>query len=174
MDDNATATNLPNIKQSPILKKDENKGLRKKDTKTQELEKKVKELEDNLKRAVADYRNLERRIDEEKKDWIKFSNRELLLKLFEAFEILFIAEKHVSDEGLKLSIKKIVEVLKGAGVERIETVNKKYDPETMECIEVVGGENDMVLEEIRPGFTLYGKVLKPAKVKVGRELKVEN
>lgn len=147
---------------------EDKKKVKKKDSDIKELETKVIQLEEQCKRAVADYRNLERRVEQEKSDWIKFANKELLLKLFGGLEALFLAEKHVEDAGLKLSIKKMRQVLKDAGVERIETEGKKYDPLFMECVEVVEGEENTVVSEVRPGFTLYGTSLQPALVKVGK------
>lgn len=139
------------------------------DDKIIELEAKNTELEDQLKRAVADYRNLENRNREEKLDFIKFANKNLIEQLLPAFDTLMLAEKYTDDQNLKITVKHILEVLKNAGIERVETVGKDYKADTMEAIEVVKGDNDKVIEETQPGFTLFGKVLRPARVKVGGE-----
>ncbi|MBP7832696.1 MAG: nucleotide exchange factor GrpE [Candidatus Levybacteria bacterium] len=132
-----------------------------------ELEEKNKSLEDQLKRAVADYRNLENRNRDEKLEFIKFANKNLIEQLLPAFDTLLLAEKYTDDQNFKVTVKHVLEVLKNAGIERVETQNKEYNPVTMEAIEVVDGEENKVVEELQPGFTLFGKTIRPARVKVG-------
>lgn len=131
------------------------------------LEARIAELEDQLKRAVADYRNLENRNREEKLEFIKFANKNLIESLLPAFDTLLLAEKYTEDHNLKITVKHILEVLKDAGVERVETVGNAYDPSVMEAVDVVEGKENEVIEETQPGFTLQGKVIRPARVKVG-------
>ena len=132
-----------------------------------EVDPKVAEFEDKYLRAVADYRNLEKRVAEERLEYIKFANRELLERLLPSFDTLFLAERYVQDDGLKLTIKTLYDALDQVGVKRVETESKRFNPDTMECIETVDGEEEMVIEEVRPGFTLFEKTLRPALVKVG-------
>ena len=140
----------------------------------EQLENRITELEDQLKRAVADYRNLERRSIEERIDAIKFANKRLVEALLPAFDTLFLAAKYTADESVKLTIVRILEILKDNGIEIVYTENVKYNPETMEGVEAVGGEKDLVIEEVRPGFTINGKLIRPAQVKVGNGEGVRN
>lgn len=137
------------------------------DDEATELEEKVKDLEDQLKRAVADYRNLENRNREEKLEFIKFANKALIEQLLPAFDTLLLADKFTEDENLKITVKHVLEVLKNAGIEKIETAGKEYNSATMEAIEVVEGLENKIVEEMQPGFSIYGKVIRPARVKVG-------
>lgn len=131
-----------------------------------ESKEKLENLENSLKRALADYQNLEKRGNEEKSEWIKMANRDLLFKLLPVFDTLNLAQKHIQDEGLILSIKQFIDVLKSVGVEKINTQDQTFDPAVMEAVEKTG-EGEKVIEEIRAGFTLFGKVIRPALVKVG-------
>ena len=131
---------------------------------------KITELEDQLKRAVADYRNLERRSFEERIEAVKFAGKNVIEALLPAFDTLFLAAKYTSDESVKLTLQRIVEILKENGIEKIVTENVQYNAETMEAVEVVGGDKDKVVEEVRPGFTINGKLIRPAHVKVGNGL----
>ena len=149
-------------------KKEEKKNDDLKEVEVEGLKAKVVEFEDNWKRAVADYRNLEKRVEEGRRDMILFSNKELLLRLLPSFDMLFMAEKHIEDEGLKITVKGLNDALNEVGVERVETKEKQFDPQTMECVESVN-EGDTVIEELRPGFLLNGKLLRPAMVKVGKK-----
>lgn len=135
--------------------------------KVDERDEQIKDLDDQLKRAVADYRNLERRSFEEQREAIRFANKHLVEALLPAFDTLFLAGKYTNDESVKLTITRLLEVLKDNGIEKVDTKNVKYNAETMEGIEIVNGEKDMVVEEIRPGFTVNGKLIRPAQVKVG-------
>jgi len=139
------------------------------DEETEKLKAEIEDLKNQLLRAVADYRNLEKRFDEEKREFIKFANRDLLLRLIPAFDTLFLAEKYVADEGIKLTIKHLQEALKEVGVERVKTHEEMFDAVTMEAVTTEEGEENKVLEELRPGFTLNGKLVRPAQVKVGKK-----
>lgn len=137
--------------------------------KIESLEAKVVELEDNWKRAVADYRNLEKRVAEERVEFVKFANKELMERLLPAFDTLFLAEKYVQDDGLKLTIKSLNDALEQVGVNRVKTVGEEFDALTMECVETVDGEENKVVEEVRPGYTMFEKTIRPAMVKVGKK-----
>jgi molecular chaperone GrpE len=132
-----------------------------------ELEEKNEELLEQLKRTLADYRNLEKRVEENKLEWIKMANKQLLLRILPGLDALLLAEKHTQDEGIKLSIKTFLGILEDEGVKKIETVGKDFDPNLMECIGTVEGENGKVIEESKPGFMLHDKVLRVAQVTVG-------
>ena len=128
---------------------------------------KIEELTNQLKRALADYQNLEKRTDEQKREWILASNRSLITKLLPVLDDLLLAQKHIQDEGLNLSIQKFINILKDEGVDMIDTKNGEFDPEKMECISVVAGEENKVLEEVRIGFIMNNRVIRPAQVIVG-------
>ncbi len=125
-----------------------------------------KNLENQLKRALADYQNLEKRITEEKSSWIKSSNKDLILKILPGLDSLILAEKHTQDEGIKLSIKHFLDILEKEGVHKIETIGKDFDPNFMEAVSVTNGEDGKVIEEVRAGYTLFDQVLRPAQVVV--------
>lgn len=139
----------------------------------QELQQKLGEWENKYKRALADYQNLEKRAAQERSEWIKIANKELILRLLPVLDTLILAQSHVQDEGLRLSIKQFLDVLKNNGAERIETQGHEFDPKVMECVDTAQGEENRVLSEIRAGFTLHGEVVRPAQVKVGKKSQEE-
>src|ERR1035437_10825366 len=128
----------------------------------------AQQLENQYKRALADYQNLEKRIVEEKISWLKIANKNLLLKLLPGLDSLLLAEKHTQDEGVKISIKHFLDILENEGVKKIEAVGKDFDPNLMEAIGTVEGQNGKVIEEARAGYTLFDSVLRPAQVIVGK------
>lgn len=142
---------------------------RKKSDQIKSFEQRIAELEEQLARTVADYRNQEMRFDDEKREFVKFANRDLLLRLIPAFDTLFLAEKYVTDEGIKITIRHLQDALREEGIERIRCEGEMFDPEKMEAVATEEGAEDKVLEELRPGFMLNGKLIRPAQVKVGKK-----
>jgi molecular chaperone GrpE len=135
----------------------------------------AQELENQVKRTLADYQNLEKRVAEDRSEWLKLANKQLLLRILPALDTLILAEKHTKDEGVVISIKAFLDALEQEGVKKIETVGKDFDPNTMECVHVADGEEGKVVEEVKLGYTLYDKVLRPAQVIVGKSEKdIEN
>lgn len=142
---------------------------------TEALKKKNEELEDHLKRTLADYQNLEKRVAEERQELIKSATRGFILRLLPAFDTLILAEKHTSDQGLKLAIQQLSDILEKEGVKKIETLEKDFDPKYMECVTVVevdpsasSGQDGKVIEELKPGYILNDNVLRAAQVTVGK------
>lgn len=133
------------------------------------LQQQVEECESKYKRALADYQNLQKRVSEEKSEWIRASNRDLLLRLLPVLDTLMMAGNHLQDKGLTVSINHFLDTLKAEGVTRIKTVGEEFNPHLMECVTTETGEENKVLEELRAGYLLYDKVLRVAQVKVGRK-----
>lgn len=128
----------------------------------------LENIENQLKRAIADYQNLEKRVALERSEWIKTSNKDLLLRLLPGLDSLILALKHTQDEGVKVSIKHFLDILEFEGVKKIETVGENFDPNLMEAVSTVVGEEGKVMEELRAGYKIFDNVLRPAQVVVGR------
>jgi molecular chaperone GrpE len=133
-----------------------------------QLEDRIAELENNWKRAVADYRNLERRTGEEQIAFAAFANQVLLRELLPVLDALEAADGHLKDEGLSLAVKKLGDVLKDFNVTEIEVLGKTFDAGTMEAIETILGEENKVLAVTQKGYMISDRVLRPARVKVGK------
>lgn len=132
-----------------------------------DLEVKLEETENKYKRAIADYQNLQKRSLEDRSEWIKSANKELLLRILTVLDTLILAFQHLEDKNIQVSINHFMDVLRDEGVTRIETVGKKFDPAVMEAITTVEGEEGIVVNEIRAGFLLHERLLRPAQVTVG-------
>lgn len=130
------------------------------------VQQQIEELTDKWQRAVADYRNLEMRMGKEKEEWVKFGNRVLLLQVLEVLDDLERAKEHVKEGGLQLIVDKFRRLLQDQGVSEL-VVGKEFDPNLMECVEqVAGGKNEVISVE-QKGYLYHGRLLRPAKVKVG-------
>lgn len=137
------------------------------------------ELENQLKRCLADYDNLKKRFEKESREVIRFANEVLLLKLMEIAgnlekaEALAPAEIRESSffKGLTTVSQSFKQLLQGEGLTEIEVkVGEKFNPFLHEAVEVAEGEeDDSILEITSSGFKLNEKVVRPVKVKISKK-----
>ena len=132
-----------------------------------ELEERNAELENNWKRALADYRNLQKRTEEERGSFLEYANSNLIRQLLPVMDNLEIMQKHLKDQGIEMILKDFKITLEIEGVTEIEALNKDFDPLTMEAIEMVSGPKNKVVEVLSNGYLFKNKLIKPVRVKVG-------
>lgn len=130
-----------------------------------ELEKDKNQAEEylnNWKRERADFLNYKK--DEVKRlsEFAKFANEGVVLEVVELMDDLETASKELEDPGLNQIVKKFEEFLKKHDVERIDT-GGEFDPLLHEAVEGTEGNK---IEEVRAGYTMHGKVIRPARVKI--------
>jgi len=150
---------------------------KKQDTKIQELETKVADLDNQLKRAVADYRNLEQRISQGRSELTNFVGVELVKRLLPVLDHLEQALAGISEQerqsgwvkGVELAVKEFNQVLAQEGLDEI-AADGVFNPSLHEAVDTREGEHDRILEVVRKGYNLNGKVLRPAQVVVGRSV----
>ena len=147
------------------------KRMKKKtDSDTQELQKQIEEWKGKYLRALADYQNLEKRTQSEKGELRKLAAEVVLSRMLPVVDTLTKAKDHIMDAGLNLAYKELETAFAELGFTKIDVVGKKFNPHEMECIEVVAGEDNTVVEELLSGYTLHGKIVRVAQVKVGKTL----
>jgi molecular chaperone GrpE len=140
------------------------------DTMVEEL----KAWENKYRRAIADYQNLEKRSRDERGDVIRSANRDLLLRFLPILDTLLIAGEHSKDQTLAICTAQFLDTLKSEGVTKLKTIGEKFDPQQMEVISTAEGKEGIVMSEVRAGFLLHDKLLRPAQVIVGQgEIKKE-
>ncbi len=148
--------------------------------KKNQLEERVVDLENQLKRAVADYRNLESRISQGRSELTNFVGGELIKRLLPVLDHLervvdvgrsTLSERSESKgwfQGVELVVKEFNQVLQQEGLEEIQ-VEGEFNPALHEAIDTQEGEDNIILKVVRRGYNLNGKVLRPAQVVVGRK-----
>jgi len=133
------------------------------------LKKQAEEFKNKYLRALADYQNLEKRVSEEKFELMKMANKNLLIKILPFLDNLEKAEIFVKDEGLKISKNHFLQILKETGLEEINLLNKDFDPNLAEAIDIVPGKEDKkVVEILRKGYKFEDKIIRVAQVKVSK------
>lgn len=134
----------------------------------QKLQAKVGELENSWKRALADYKNLESRIERQKVDIMRFSMTPILLQLFSVLDHLNLAISHHPQENwVRLIRDQVRDILISEGIEEISILGTIFDPNLAECVEQVEGEKDKIIKVVEAGYKQGDRVLRVAKVEVG-------
>lgn len=145
------------------------------------LQKRVAELETKLLTAQAELVNYRKRKDEETSNLLKFANQDIIIEIIgsmdnferamKSSEGTQIPELQKFSQGIQMIYNQMKEILKKYGVAEIECLDKPFDHNTCEALmvgEVKEKPNDTVLEVLMKGYTLKGRVIRPAKVKVNQ------
>jgi molecular chaperone GrpE len=133
---------------------------------------------EHLQRLQAEFENYRKRVLKEQTQAVDLAARPVFLRLLEVLDDFDLALMHAQDRpdfdrflhGVELVYAKLVDTLRAEGLEKIDAQGKPFDPERHEALMQSGdGEGDpMVADVLRPGYTLKGRVLRPAGVRVER------
>ncbi|MBI2669604.1 MAG: nucleotide exchange factor GrpE [Candidatus Yanofskybacteria bacterium] len=128
----------------------------------------------NWKRERADFINYKKDEAQRMGEFVKFANESLILELLDIVDDLYLAAKQAKNAGLDQVIKKFEDFLKKYGVEKIKVSDpvkspdgdngaSKFDPMTQEIVEGADGEK---IEEVRAGYMMHGRIIRPTRVKI--------
>jgi len=145
---------------------------------------KADECLDKMLRLQADYENRRKRQDKERLDFLKFANEGLiteLLRVMDDFERAIDSAKNTNDtkvllQGIEMVRCDFQDIMAGNGLKAIDPKGQPFDPEKHEAIEHIEDDThpaNTVLEVMRKGYELNGKILRPAAVKVSKKKKEE-
>jgi len=122
-----------------------------------------------LARALADYDNLNKRVERERSEIQKIISLRLIIKLLTVLDGLESAQMHLKDAGLAISIVEFKRILSEEGLTEIKPkVGEQFDENWMEAIEVVPGtSNNGIAEVVLIGWKFSdGTIVRHAKVRV--------
>ena len=139
---------------------------------------------DQLLRLQAEFENIRKRLQKEKEEHTKYANAEIvrgLLPIYDHFVLALLSMNGSSDsdlilKGVTLIKNEMWDFLTSHGLSKIETVGCPFNPEQHEAVGVAEDDSkqeNTVVEEVRPGYLLNGKLLRPASVKVSRRKRSE-
>jgi molecular chaperone GrpE len=148
-----------------------------------ELSDALSKAEENLsgwKRTQADLENFRKRIESESAEWISFGKQAAFVQILPVLDSLQQAIAYAPDledeqyknwkAGLEGIAKQIDTAITQAGIEKIEAVGKRFDPNFHEAIKEVPGDDDqIVVEQYQTGFVINGKVIRPAQVAISKK-----
>ena len=146
----------------------------------QQLEQELAAVKDQYLRSAADLKNFKRRTEEDRATLIRNATAGLIMKLLPILDDFDLAMQHVPAEvaalpwfnGLQGVQRKLQTVLEGEGVKPIEAAGQQFDPHFHEAVmhEDAGPEQaGKVTADLRRGYMLHDKVIRPSMVKVGQE-----
>ncbi len=144
----------------------------------QELEQQLEEMKkfkDLAARAQADLQNAKTRIERETGDLRKFATEQLILRILptlDNFQRAFAQvpadlSSHEWVKGVGAIEQDLMRQMTDAGLQRMQSLGAVADPARHEVLTVGPGEEGKVMEVFEEGYELHGKVLRPAKVRVG-------
>ena len=129
----------------------------------------------NWQRVQADFINFKRRSEQEKEEMKEFANSVLICNLLPVLDDLERALSSIPPrlaklpwvEGIRLIERKFTDILKAQGVTPIKAKGKPFDPNLHEAaMSTIGGEG-MVVKELKRGYKLRDRIIRPATVAVG-------
>jgi molecular chaperone GrpE len=135
---------------------------------------------DDLRRLKAEFENYRKRVLREQTSVVERASEQLverLLPILDNFELALIAADRTKDyaalvRGVEIVFGELMDLLHKEGLQKIDAQGKPFDPTLHEAVLEVGdgpAEGDPVVAEVvRNGYTLKGKVVRPAMVKVIR------
>ena len=136
----------------------------------------LNELRQTLMRRQADFDNYRKRIEKERAEDAKRHTArviESLIPIIDGFEHALAAHREAEYEnyrkGFELIYKQLVDNVTRLGVERIDPLGKQFDPhlhQAMDRTETIQQEDGTILQVFQPGYVFYGRVLRPAMVRV--------
>ena len=150
---------------------------RKKDKKEEAFKQKIEELEDRVKRQMAEFENFRKRTEKEKAQMFEIGAKDIIEKILPVVDNFERGLAAVSDEekdsafvqGIEQIYKQFVKALEDAGVKPIEAVGQEFNPNFHNA--VMHGEDEemgenIVSEEFQKGYTYHDSVVRHSMVKV--------
>ena len=139
--------------------------------------KRSEEYLSQLKYARADIENLTKRFNRQLEDVKLYANEHVVIELLDIVDELEMAVKSATSrgseenlvQGVKMTLKKLMKILESEEVHPIVSLGESFDPNKHDAVtrtEREGVEGCTVIEEIRRGYTMRGKVIRPSIVKV--------
>ena len=144
-----------------------------------EAEQRAAEAEAGWQRARADYQNLKRRTDEQRAESASIAGDRLLIRVLELADDFDLAVEHVPEdaqdspwvEGITAIDRKLRALLEAEGIEAMAGEGEPFDPQTQQAIsyeDTADVPDGTVIKVLQRGFTVNGRVLRPALVAVAR------
>jgi molecular chaperone GrpE len=133
-------------------------------------------LEQNWKRAAADFQNYKRRTEEERQKNAMYANLALVLNILPVYDDLERALTNLDVklaglqwvEGIRQIVRKFQGAIEASGVKEIPAEGQEFDPTLHEAIAQDEGEEHKVVRVVQKGYTMGDRVIRPAMVIVGR------
>ena len=147
-------------------------------------EEEIADLKDKLLRTLADMENLRRRSQKDREDALKYSSANFARDMLSVADNLRRAIESIPEEadpdgaamvgfieGVALTEKELLSTLERHGIEKIDPMGEKFDPQFHEAmfeIPTVDAESGTVLQVVEAGYVIHDRLLRPAKVGIAK------
>ena len=147
-------------------------------------EEEIADLKDKLLRTLADMENLRRRSQKDREDALKYSAANFARDMLSVADNLRRAIESIPEEGdpdgaalvgfiegIALTEKELLSTLERHGIQKIEPMGEKFDPQFHEAmfeIPSADAENGTVLQIVEVGYVIHDRLLRPAKVGIAK------
>lgn len=149
------------------------------DSEVVKLQQEIEKLNDRYLRQAAEFENFKRRNAKERIELIQTAGRDVITDLLEVLDDSERAQKQLeaSDdssqikEGIQLVFTKLRNILTAKGLKPMEVMEKEFNPDLHEAITEIDGGGKMkgkIVAEIQKGYYLNDKIIRFAKVVVGK------
>lgn len=146
---------------------------------TTKLKEELAEMKDKYVRLVAEFDNFRRRTAKERNELAQTAGKDVIQSLLVVLDDTDRAAKQMETsqditqikEGISLVFNKLRSTLQNKGLKKMESINQDFDTDLHEAITEVPASPDMagkVIDEIEPGYYLNDKLIRHAKVIVGK------
>ena len=146
----------------------------------EKLKAELDEAKDKYLRKVAEFENFRRRNAKERVELIQTAGKEVITEMLDVLDDCERAQKQLetSDDvkeikaGVLLVFNKFRNVLQARGLKPMETINKEFDPDLHDAITEIPAPSPelkgKVVDEVMKGYYLNDKIIRHAKVVVGK------
>lgn len=150
------------------------------ETEMEKLKTELDEANDKFLRKVAEFDNYKKRNAKERMELIQTAGREVIADLLDVLDDCDRAQKQLESsdsadsikEGVLLVFNKLRNTLQARGVKAMETLNQEFNPDLHDAISEITAPTDeqkgKILDEIMKGYYLNDKIIRHAKVIVGK------
>ena len=184
-----TETQDENLDENIDNEKEENSEEEIVQTDDDKSKEEIRALKEEKIRVLAEMENLRKRFDREKIDSIKYGSVNFARDILSPIDNLERALSAISKEddhpqsiknlieGLLMVKKEILNALEKNGITKIDSVNKKFDPNLHQAMMEIEDDNldeGLVIQEIQTGYMMHDRLLRPAMVGVSKKSKQQS
>ncbi|HOX40963.1 MAG TPA: nucleotide exchange factor GrpE [bacterium] len=147
---------------------------------TRTLEREIEELKQGWQRTQADFINYKKQVTLEKEKSVLSAQATIIEGILPILDNFQLAAKHIPQDlrenswvsGVVQIERQLQSTLENVGLTKIVSLDQTFDPTLHEAIEHIESSkpDNIIVEEVAAGYILNGKVLRPAKVKVSKNI----
>ena len=138
-------------------------------------EEKAQEYLTGWQKERADLVNSRKRDEEDKKNFVKFANKNLisdLLPVLDNFDVALLHAEGETRKGIEQIRNQLINTLEKNGLKKFSPIDETFDPALAQAVTMVDVEeksrDHKVVEVLQPGYILSDRLIRPAMVKVGK------